>query len=97
MTVAANDPETSTINQGLIGFNHVTAGAGPALTAIGSQWARTDVSFEPSFDSARVYNCTTGVWSPALLDSNVAADRQAGANPPSPVRRVIGQIGPSGA
>ena len=81
VTVAAGQPETTTINQGLIGFNHVPAGSTPALAAIGTKWARTDVSFETTVNGQPVYNCATGAWNPQVLDANVANDRQAGATP----------------
>ncbi len=81
ITVGAGQPEATTINQGLIGFNHPPAGSEPALAAIGTQWARTDVSFETSVNGQPVYNCTTGAWNPQVLDANVAIDRQAGATP----------------
>ncbi len=79
--MAANRSEAATINQGLIGFNHPPAGSAPALAAIGTRWARTDVSFETSVNGQPVYNCTTGAWNPQVLDANVAIDRQAGATP----------------
>jgi len=81
VSVAAGHPKATTINQGLIGFNHPPAGSGPALAAIGTQWARTDVSFETSVNGQPVYNCTTGAWNPQVLDANVAIDRQTGATP----------------
>ena len=81
VTVAAGHPETTVINQNLIGFNHLTAGSEPALSAIGTKWARTDVSFETSVNGQPVYNCTTGAWNPQVLDANVAIDREAGATP----------------
>ena len=81
VTVAAGVPESATINQGLIGFNHVSPGSGPALSALGTHWTRTDVSFETSVNGRPVYNCTTGAWNPQVLDANVALDRQAGATP----------------
>lgn len=81
VTVAAGHPEATSINQGLIGFNHPPAGSEPTLAAIGTRWARTDVSFETSVNGQPVYNCTTGAWNPQVLDANVAIDRQAGAIP----------------
>jgi hypothetical protein len=81
VTVAASQPEAITINQDLIGFNHVPAGSESALAAIGTRWARTDVSFETSVNGQPVYNCTTGAWNPQVLDANVAIDREAGATP----------------
>jgi len=71
----------SAVNEGLIGVNHIPAGAQSAFQAIGTQWARTDVSFELNQgDSDAAYNCTTGAWNPSYLDGNVAIDKQAGAN-----------------
>jgi hypothetical protein len=73
--------ELGAINEDLVGVNHVVAGAGPALQAIGTQWARTDVSFEITTGTGPAYNCTTGVWNPGYLDSQVALDQAAGATP----------------
>lgn len=81
VTVAGGQPKATTINQNLIGFNHPPSGSGPALSAIGTKWARTDVSFETSVNGQPVYNCTTGAWNPQVLDANVAIDRQAGVTP----------------
>ena len=69
------------INEGLIGVNHVVAGSQAALAAIGTEWGRTDVSFEASVNGVPVYNCTTGVWDPSYLDQHVVLDQQAGVTP----------------
>jgi hypothetical protein len=69
------------VNEGLIGANHVPADASAALQRIGLRWARTDVSFEASTSAGPVYDCATGAWDPSFLDSEVAADRSAGAEP----------------
>jgi len=71
----------SPINESLIGVNHVVAGAGPALAAMGARWARTDVSFEITTGAGPAYNCATGRWNPTYLDSQVALDRAAEATP----------------
>ena len=81
VTVAAGQTPASTINEGLVGFNHPPPGSGTALAAVGTQWARTDVSFETSVNNQPVYNCATGAWNPQVLDANVAIDRQSGATP----------------
>ena len=69
------------IDPWLIGVNHVRAGTAPALRAIRTRSARTDVSFEAVVNGTPVYNCETGSWDPSFLDSQVALDRQAGAVP----------------
>ena len=79
--VDASDPG-SAVDQGLVGFNHPVAGSGTALSAIGTTWARTDVSFEVDQGTAQAaYDCTTGAWDPSYLDGNLAIDRSAGARP----------------
>ncbi len=70
-----------TINENLVGVNHVVDGSAPALAVIGTRWARTDVSFEITTGSGPAYDCTTGTWNPSYLDSQVALDRAAGASP----------------
>ncbi len=68
------------VNQNLIGVNHIPAGTQGEFQAIGTQWARTDVSFELNQgNSDAAYNCTTGAWNPSYLDGNVAIDKAAGA------------------
>jgi len=70
------------VNQDLVGFNHPVSGSEPALRAIGTTWARTDVAFEVNQGTSQAaYNCTTGTWDPTYLDSTVAIDRAAGAQP----------------
>jgi hypothetical protein len=69
------------IDESLVGVNHVRPGTAPALRAIGTRWARTDVSFEATVGGHPVYDCATGAWDPSFLDSQVALDRQAGAEP----------------
>ena len=82
VTVAVRDtPGGAAINEKLIGVNHVVAGSGPALEAIDTQWARTDVSFEITTGSGPAYDCATGAWNPDYLDSQVALDHEAGATP----------------
>jgi major membrane immunogen (membrane-anchored lipoprotein) len=68
------------LNENLVGVNHVVSGSQSMLQAIGTTWARTDVSFEVNAGTPQAaYNCTTGVWNPSYLDSNVALDQKAGA------------------
>ncbi len=68
------------VNQDLIGVNHVLAGSPPLLQAIGVPWARTDASLDYGAGTPdAAYNCTTGQWNPSYLDSNIALDKQAGA------------------
>ena len=71
----------ATVNEGLIGVNHVVPGSQSALSAIGAEWGRTDVSLEASVNGVSVYDCSTGIWNPSYLDGNVALDRQAGVAP----------------
>jgi hypothetical protein len=79
--VDASDPGTA-VDQDLLGFNHPVAGSSAALAAIGTTWARTDVSFEVDQGTAQAaYDCTTGAWDPTYLDGNIAIDRAAGAQP----------------
>lgn len=80
-TVVVGSKTIGTINENLIGVNHVVSGSTSALAAIGTRWARTDVSFEGSTSAGPDYDCTTGVWNPADLDSRVALDEEAGATP----------------
>jgi hypothetical protein len=77
--VDASSPGAA-VNESLIGANHISAGAESAMAAIGTTWARTDVSFEVNQGySDAAYDCTTGAWNPSYLDGNVAIDRAAGA------------------
>jgi hypothetical protein len=77
--VDASSPGAA-IDQNLIGFNHPVAGSEAALQAIGTTWARTDVSFEVDAGTSQAaYDCTTGVWNPSYTDGNVAIDKAAGA------------------
>jgi len=79
--VDASAPGAS-VNQDLIGFNHPVEGSESALAAIGTTWARTDVSFEVNQGTSQAaYNCTTGAWNPSYLDATIAIDREAGAKP----------------
>ena len=80
VTVPSGDPGAP-INEDLTGVNHIAAGSEPALQAIGTSWARTDVSFEITTGAGPAYNCTTGAWNPSYLDSQVANDQAAGASP----------------
>lgn len=75
------DAPGAAVNEALIGVNHVVAGSQEALSAIGTEWGRTDVSFEATVNGVPAYDCTTGSWSPSYLDSNVALDREAGVTP----------------
>ena len=79
VSVDASNEGSTAINQGLIGVNHIPTGSASQLQAIGTSWARTDVSFETTSNGQPVYNCTTGAWNPAYLDSHVALNNQAGA------------------
>jgi len=82
VTVSVRDtPGGRAINESLIGVDHVVAGSGPALEAIQTRWARTDVSFEITTGSGPAYDCATGIWNPGYLDSQVALDQEAGATP----------------
>ena len=79
--VDASSPGAS-VDEGLVGFNHVVAGSQSALSAIGTEWARTDASLEVDQGTSQAaYNCTTGVWNPTYLDGNIALDQEAGATP----------------
>lgn len=70
----------ATVNEDLVGVNHITSGSQGAMAAIGATWARTDVSFEVDEGTSQAaYNCTTGIWNPSYLDGNVALDQEAGA------------------
>jgi hypothetical protein len=68
------------VNEGLIGTNQPVTGAGEtaaaqAMSALGVDWARTDMSLDAS------YNCSTGAWDPTALDARVQADRAMGGTP----------------
>jgi hypothetical protein len=78
--VAADHPGPA-MAQDLLGVNQSVAGGVAAMRAIGVRWARTDVSFEGSFNAKPSYDCGSGVWDPALLDSRIAVDRREGAEP----------------
>ena len=81
VSVDAADPGSS-VNQDLVEFNHPVAGSEGALSALGTAWARTDVSFELNEGTSQAaYDCTTGTWDPTYLDGNIAIDRAAGAQP----------------
>ncbi len=70
------------VNENLVGFNHPVAGSQNLLQSIGTTWARTDTSFEVNQGTSNAaYNCTTGAWNPTYLDSTIAIDRAAGAEP----------------
>lgn len=69
------------INENLSGINHVVAGSQPSLQAIGTRFARTDVSFEITTGAGPAYDCATRSWNPSYLDSQVALDEEAGAAP----------------
>lgn len=70
------------INQDLIGVDGPGPdGAQPAMAAIGVRTIRLDASLEGSLNGTPVYDCTTGTWDPALLDSRVAAAEQEGGSP----------------
>lgn len=81
VTVDGGHRSGPALNQGLIGVNHPVPASGPALRAIGTRWARLDVSFQASVGGTAVYNCATGAWNPAYLDPKVAAARSTGATP----------------
>jgi hypothetical protein len=79
--VDAGNPGAA-VNENLVGVNHIVSGSQTALQAIGTTWARTDVSFEVNQGTSQAaYNCTTGTWDPTYVDGNIAIDRQAGAQP----------------
>jgi len=68
------------LNEGLIGTNQPVTGAGEtaaaqAMSALGVDWARTDMLLDAS------YNCATGAWDPTALDARVQADRAMGGTP----------------
>ena len=69
------------INQNLLGVNDAVRGAGAAMQAIGVPSVRTDVNFQASYQNKAVYDCATGQWNPALLDGQVALDREEGGQP----------------
>jgi len=78
--VDASSPGAS-VDEDLVGVNHIAAGSQADLDAMGVTWARTDVSFEVNAGTPEAaYNCTTGVWNPAYLDATVALNQQAGAH-----------------
>jgi len=64
------------VNRALLGVDGPgPAGAGPAMSALGMSWVRTDVGFEHSYD------CSTGSWNPTSLDGRVAQILRMGAQP----------------
>jgi hypothetical protein len=68
------------INEALVGVDGPgPAGASGAMAALGVHWVRTDASFEGSFDGHPDYDCATGKWDPADLDSRVERAHRQGA------------------
>ncbi|MCL4448653.1 MAG: hypothetical protein M1483_06770 [Actinobacteria bacterium] len=81
VSVQADQPGTP-INKNLIGVDGPgPSGALSAMNTMGLRWVRTDVSFDGSYNGQPDYNCTTGVWNPASLDSRVQAIKAEGATP----------------
>jgi xylan 1,4-beta-xylosidase len=69
------------VNEGLVGVNHPVAGAGPAMRALGARWARVDAWFQETTNGRPDYDCHTGAWDPAGLDTRVELAREEGAQP----------------
>jgi len=63
------------VNEGLLGTNQPVPGAGPAVSALGVDWARADFSLDASYD------CATGSWNPAIADQRVQEDLAMGGQP----------------
>lgn len=51
------------------------------MRAIGVSWARVDAWFQETTAGQPDYNCRTGAWNPAGLDSRVGLARDEGAKP----------------
>lgn len=79
--VDAASPAGRSIDEGLIGTNQSYGPAGSLVKAIGPDWARTDTSFQGTYDGKPVYNCATGAWNPVLLSQGLAADAAEGGTP----------------
>lgn len=81
VNVEAAKPVGRPVDEGLIGTNQSYAPAGRLIKALGPDWARTDTSFEGSYQGKPVYDCATGSWNPALLAGGLAADAAEGGTP----------------
>jgi len=75
VAVGTTAPSGTSVNEGLLGTNQPLAAAGPAMQALGIDWARTDMSLDSSYD------CSTGTWGSAALDQRVQADYAMGGTP----------------
>lgn len=63
------------VNEKLLGTNQPIAGAGPVVSPLGIDWARTDMSLDAA------YSCPTGRWDPSVLDQRVQDDLAMGGVP----------------
>ena len=81
VAVNAAAPLGRAVDQDLIGTNQAHVSAGSIVSALGPDWARTDTSFEGTYDGSPVYDCATGAWNSAILAHNLAADRAEGGTP----------------
>ncbi len=76
VTVNTSSPGKA-INQDLLGVDGPGNGQVQQLTALGLHFDRTDVGF----DNSANYNCSTGQWSSANLDTKVNQIKSEGSTP----------------
>ncbi len=76
VSVNASSPGAA-INQDLLGVDGPGNGGVSQLSTLGLHFDRTDVAF----DNSANYNCSSGVWNPANLDSRVNQIKSEGSTP----------------
>jgi uncharacterized protein YjeT (DUF2065 family) len=83
MKVTVNtDSEVGKVNENVIGVNQLSYPAEVRpMKNIGIRYVRIDASLEGSVNSTDVYNCSTGIWSPKLLEPRIKLAQEAGAVP----------------